>query len=179
MAEEKQNGHWITLENGAHLFIKKGQTIEDALDKLDDEEQKDYEVMSAREYGEKYSVKEYSKKPNEHKAKQFEIIQKNNPMKDDYHVGIRSEDDIKTFDEVIDDDESFFWGDFSQEDAKEALKNGKITIYSSYPIKQGTFVSTSKNQAKDYAGGGQIYSLTVPLEQVAWINGDEGQFAKV
>lgn len=113
------------------------------------------------------------------KKKQLEIIQKENPAPDDYHTWIRSQDDIKTFDEVIDDDESFVWGDFSKEDAKRALENGYITIYSSQPIKNGVFVSTSKNQVSDYAGSGKIYQKQVSLQEVAWINGDEGQYAKL
>ncbi len=124
------------------------------------------------------------KEKNKYKAykeKQLEIINNTNPMLDDYHVGIRSIEDIKTFEEVINDDESFAWGDFSKEDAEKALKSGKITVYSSYPIKQGTFVSTSKIQAEEYAGGigSKIYQKTIPLNQVAWINGDEGQYAKI
>lgn len=115
------------------------------------------------------------------KGKQLEIIKKTNPMLDDYHVGIRTVEDIKTFDEVINDKESFAWGDFSKEDAEKALKTGRITIYSSYPIEQGTFVSTSKIQAEEYAGGknGKVYSKTVPIEEIAWINGDEGQYANI
>lgn len=115
----------------------------------------------------------------EEKREQFEIIQKNNPMQDDYHVGIRSPKDIKTWEEAMKDDESFSWGDFSKEDAERALKSGEITIYSSYDIKQGTFVSTSKVQAEEYAGGKKVYEKTVKLNEVAWINGDEGQYAKV
>lgn len=88
-----------------------------------------------------------------HKRKQLEIIKKTNPIMDDYHVGIRTVEDIKTFGEVISDEESFAWGDFTKEDAKKALEEGKITVYSSYPINQGTFVSTSKVQAEEYAGG--------------------------
>lgn len=116
-----------------------------------------------------------------YKGKQLEIIQNTNPMLDDYHTGIRSVEDIKTFDEVLNDEESFAWGDFTKEDAERSLKSGKITIYSSYPIKQGTFVSTSKIQAEEYAGGkgNKVYSKTIPLEDVAWINGDEGQYANV
>ena len=36
-------------------------------------------------------------------------------------------------------------------------------------------------QAEEYAGGrnSKVYSKTVPLTDVAWINGDEGQFANV
>ena len=119
------------------------------------------------------------------KQKQFEIVQENNPMYDDYHTGIRSTDDIRTWDEVLAlDDESegqFVWGDFSRADAEQALKNGTITVYSSYPIENGVFVSTSRVQAQEYAGGknGQVYSKTIPLTDVAWINGDEGQYAKV
>lgn len=115
----------------------------------------------------------------DNKSKQLDIIKKYNPMTDDYHVGIRSVDDIKTFKEAMEDDESFYWGDFDREDAEKALEKGYITLYSSKPIEQGVFVSTSKNQAKDYAGGGKIYSMEVPIDKVAWINGDEGQFADI
>lgn len=115
------------------------------------------------------------------KRRQYQIIQNTNPMNDDVHVGIRTPTDIKTFNEVINDEESFVWGDYSKEDAKNDLKKGTVTLYSSYPIKNGTFVSTSKQQAIEYAGGNanKVYSKTVPLNEVAWINGDEGQYAKV
>lgn len=121
------------------------------------------------------------KSASPHKRKQFEIIQKNNPMLDDYHVGIRSPKDIKTFEETLNDKESFAWGDFSREDAKAVAKTGYITVYSSYDIKQGTFVSTSLVQAVEYAGGKKdnIKKAKVKLEDVAWINGDEGQYAKI
>ena len=118
------------------------------------------------------------------KQKQFDIIQSTNPMWDDYHVGIRSADDIRTWEEVLTlDDEregQFVWGDFSREDAMQALEANSITVYSSYPIKNGTFVSTSYIQAREYAGGrpnSKVYSKTILLEHVAWINGDEGQYA--
>lgn len=115
------------------------------------------------------------------KVAQYKIIQENNPMLDDYHVGIRKPSDIKTWDEVLteDDGDSFAWGDFSKADAEKAQKTGKITVYSSYPIRQGVFVSTSRIQAQQYAGGegGKVYSKKIPLSKVAWINGDEGQFA--
>lgn len=122
---------------------------------------------------------------NSLKEKQNEIIQKTNPMLDDYHVGIRSTNDIRTWEEVLklDDDieGQFAWGDYTREEAEEALKNNKITIYSSNPIKNGTFISTSRIQAEEYAGGygSKVYSKEVPLNEVAWINGDEGQYAKV
>ena len=113
------------------------------------------------------------------KQKQLDIIQKSNPMTDDYHTGIRNINDIKTFAEAMNDEESFLYGDFSKEDAEKALKEGKVTVYSSKPIEQGSFVSTSQNMAKDYAGNGKVYSQEVDLNDVAWINGDEGQFAKI
>ena len=110
------------------------------------------------------------------KEKQFAILQKANPMTDDYHVGIRKAEDIKTWAEAMEDEESFVWGDFSREDAQRALEKGSIKVYSSRPIEQGSFISTSYNQARDYAGGGKVYEKTIKLEDAAWINGDEGQF---
>lgn len=116
---------------------------------------------------------------NDLKSKQLEIVKNANPMTDNYHVGIRSAADIKTFEEAMKDGESFFYGDFDITDAEKALKSGEITVYSSKPIEQGGFVSTSQNMARDYAGGGKVYSKKVKLDDVAWINGDEGQYAKV
>lgn len=113
------------------------------------------------------------------KEAQLDLINRTNPMFDDYHTGIRKTSDIKTWKEAIQDDESFMWGDFSQKQAEDALKKGKITVYSSHPIEDGGFLSTSKNQARDYAGGGKIYEKEVPLEDVAWISGDEGQYAPI
>lgn len=112
---------------------------------------------------------------------QFRIIQETNPMFNDTSVGIRSPKEILTFAETLEDNGSFNWGDFSREDAKRALKRGTITVYSSYPIKNGVFVSTSYRQALDYAAGepSGVHSRKVALDSVAWINGDEGQYAKV
>lgn len=111
------------------------------------------------------------------KRKQFEIIQKSNPMRDDYHTGIRSPEDIKTAKEAFGEDE-FIYPDFTKEDADKALKSGKITIYSSKPIKEGGFISPSKRMAQDYSGGGEVYSQIVGVDDVAWIDSSEGQLAK-
>ena len=92
----------------------------------------------------------------ENKQKQLNIIQENNKMQDDYHTGIRNIEDIKTFEEAIHDNESFVYGDYSFEDAQKDLERGKVTVYSSKPITQGGFVSTSKNMAQDYAGNANI-----------------------
>ena len=137
------------------------------------------EKQAAKVKQEKISVEKSDATP--HKNAQFDIIQQTNPMYDEFHTGIRSPADIKTFAEVVDDAESFNWGDFTREDAKAALEAGKIRIYSSYAIKNGVFVSTSYKQALDYAAGNakSVHSRTVALDSVAWINGDEGQYARV
>lgn len=152
---------------------------------------KDYEY-DPEKYKEKFKKKLEKKAKEEslkndianttpHKRAQYYIIQKTNPMWDDYHLGIRSPKDIKTFQEVVDEGEGFEWGDFDLDDAKKALKKGTIRVYSSYAIKNGTFVSTSYQQALQYAGMNpqNVHSRVVALDSVAWINGDEGQYAKV
>ena len=112
---------------------------------------------------------------------QYKIIQETNPMWDEYHTGIRSPKEIKTFAEVAEDPDSFTWGDFTREDARKALRDGTVRVYSSYAIKNGVFVSTSYQQALEYAGNdpARVHSRVVALDSVAWINGDEGQYAKV
>ncbi len=161
--EEYQKAEQIKREQAQKEYEQRQKEKE--LEKIEQQQQLEKEIQES----------------NPTKRAQYEIIQKTNPMLDDYHTGIRSPKDIKTFNEVINDEESFAWGDFSKEDAQNALEQGKITIYSSYPIENGTFVSTSKVQAEDYAGGKgkKVYSKEVPLGEVAWINGDEGQYAKV
>ena len=118
-----------------------------------------------------------------HKQAQFDLLQKTNPMLDDYHTGIRKPEEIKTLQEVIkhhDPDEDFAYPDFELKDAQKAMDNGKITIYSSYPIKEGVFVSPSKMMAQDYAGGrGEVYSKEVDLKDIGWINSDEGNYLPV
>lgn len=120
------------------------------------------------------------------KQKQLDVINRTNPAHDDYHTWIRTTDDIKTLQEAVDEvkaeDADYnlsAYPDVSDDMINEALQSGKITIYSSKPIKEGVFVSPSQMQAKDYAGGGRIYSKQVPINDVAWINTDEGMFAPV
>ena len=50
-------------------------------------------------------------------------------MFDDLHVGIRSPKDIKTWEEVMQGEESFTWGDFSREDAEKAGINKEMFKY--------------------------------------------------
>lgn len=119
------------------------------------------------------------------KEKQLNIILKNNPVNDDYHTWIRNIKDIKTFEETLKDpdwsdyvDEGFN-PDFTGDMVKEALNKGKITVYSSYPIEQGIFVSPSKMEAESYSGNGKVYSKDVNLTDVAWIDPTQGQYAKI
>ena len=126
---------------------------------------------------------------NAHKQAQLEIVTRENPMLDDYHTGIRTVGDIKTFAEAMEEAQNDAkkyeydkWSSYPDEDnelLQDALDSGKITIYSSKPIVNGNFVTPSRMQAQDYAGGGKVYEKTVPITDVAWINVDEGQYAKV
>ena len=139
---------------------------------------------TSKEKGEKFSLRE-------DKQKQLDIINVTNPMLDDYHTGIRNVEDIKTFAEAMDearkDAEKYEydeWSSYPDEDnemLQDALNSGVITIYSSKPIVNGNFVTPSRMQAEDYAGGrgNKVYEKTVPVTDVAWINVEEGQYAKV
>ncbi|GEM_PF-3099288 len=123
-------------------------------------------------------VEKLQKEP--HKKKQLDIVTKANVMFDDYHTGIRTIDDIKTFAEAVEYGEGMdMYPDFTEDDAREALKSGEITVYSSKPIENGVFVSASRMEAEDYAGGGKVYEKRVPLTDVAWLFANEGQYAEV
>lgn len=137
----------------------------------------------------RFSLKSMMDKPEGWKQAQLDIILKTNPMLDDYHTGIRKVEDIKTLGESVEearseaekygDDEWSAYPDITNDMLQNALETGEITIYSSKRIKNGVFVTPSYMQASDYAGGGNVYEKTVPLTDVAWINTDEGQYAKV
>lgn len=123
---------------------------------------------------------------NSNKKTQLNIINATNPAPDTYHTWIRSEYDIKTPNEIysnaLHDNEGnenvSLTDDWSLPKWKEAIQKGNITVYSSYPIKNGVFVSPSKQEAMQYSGSGKVYSMNVPLSQVAWIDELQGQFAK-
>jgi len=142
-------------------------------------------LTEEKELKKQQEIEEINKKSTPFKEKQFKLLQKANPMLDDYHTGIRQPGEIMTWQEAMQDaektEEGYSWGDFSKEDAQKALDSKKITIYSSYPIKNGVFVSTSLAQAQMYAGGegSRVYSKTINPDFVAWINVDEGQYANV
>lgn len=117
------------------------------------------------------------------KQKQLEIIQNNNPVQDDYHTWIRNINDIKTLEETLNDrdwsDYDEFNPDLTRNDIQNAINKGKITVYSSYPIGQGIFVSPSRMEAESYSSDGKVYSKEVNIDDVAWIDPTQGQYAKV
>jgi len=119
-------------------------------------------------------------------VKQAELINKYNPANDNYHTWIRNADDIYDFEDTLKPpqfDPDFIGNDFdpsySWDMAQDALQNGEIEVFSSYPIKKGIFVTPSSMEAASYSGTGKIYSKIVPLRDVAWIDPTQGQYAPV
>lgn len=127
----------------------------------------------------KYSISE-----EDLKEKQLEVVLKANPAFKT-STWIRSKDDILTFEEALNSDDyvdykgEAFDPSYPYSIAEKALKTGKITVYSSYPIEQGVFVSPSRMEVESYSGTGKVYSKTVDLTDVAWIDPTQGQYAKV
>ena len=115
------------------------------------------------------------------KKKQLEIIEKVNPAPNTYSAWVRSVEDIKTLSETLEDSE---WADYdefnpdlSRDMIEEAIESGQITVYSSYPIEQGVFVSPSYMEAESYSGTGKVYEKTVNIEDVAWLDPTQGMYA--
>ncbi len=124
-----------------------------------------------------------------HKNEQNAVIQRVNPMEDDYHTGVRGVEDIRTLREAIAEaraegeeggwDALSSYPDVSNAMLEAVLRSGRVRVYSSKPIEAGVFVTPSRMQAEDYAGGGKVYSKEVSVDDVAWLNTDEGQLADV
>ena len=133
----------------------------------------------------KYSLSDKANNEEELKEKQYKIIESVNPAEDEYHTWIRNSEDIKTFEETLNDPdwidyrEEGFDPDYTGDMINDALKTGEIMVYSSYPIEMGTFVSPSKMEAETYSGNGKIYSKKVNLTDIAWIDPTQGQYAKI
>ena len=107
------------------------------------------------------------------------IVKDNNPVGDDYHAWIRNENDIKTFKQAYDDDGGGDLApDFTEAMAKKAIDSGEITVYSSRPVKAGSFVTPSKMEAKSYAGSGEIYEEKLKLKDVSWLDALQGQVTR-
>ena len=117
------------------------------------------------------------------KQLQLNIILSINPCNDDYHTWIRTLEDIKTLDETLNDEDYLgydnFTEDLTRKDLETAMMTGKIRVYSSYEIKNGTFVSPSYQIAKSYSGTGRVHSKLVDINDIAWIDVTEGMYAKV
>lgn len=117
-----------------------------------------------------------------HKERQWDVIRKTNPAGNDFSTWIRSADEIKSFEEAVADPEwdyDAYNPDYSRQMAQEAISSGEITVYSSYPIEQGVFVTPSRMEAESYSADGKVYSATVPLSSVAWIDPTQGMVAEV
>lgn len=116
------------------------------------------------------------------KQKQLDIINKVNPAPNTYSTWIRSVDDIKTLAETLEDsdwaDADEFNPDLTREMIEDAIEKGEIKVYSSYPIKQGVFVSPSYMEAESYSGDGNVYSKNVSVDDVAWIDPTQGMYVK-
>lgn len=118
------------------------------------------------------------------KAQKLDIIKKNNIANDDYHTWIRNEKDILNFKDArkytLDDiGEVSSYPDVTKDLLDDAEKSGKIKVYSSKPFSLGGFVSPSKMQAMDYAGNGKVYEGIFDIDDIAWINADEGQLVRI
>ena len=117
------------------------------------------------------------------KEYQLEVINRYNPMLDDVHTGIRSVEDIQSFEEMYEQAKKDYeeYGDMVYPDMdmnmlENALETGYIRVYSSNRISPGAFVTPSRMNAEDYSGGGDVYSEMVPVNDVAWIDQSEGQY---
>lgn len=121
----------------------------------------------------------------ERKQRQVEIILKNNPHDDALgeHTWIRGAEDVHTFEEGLSEDGiedgDGVTPDYTADMIAEAKRTGEITVYSSHPIKAGTFVTPSAMEARSYAGSGPIYSQTIRTDDVAWLDSIQGQYAPV
>ncbi|MBE6587988.1 MAG: hypothetical protein E7647_06200 [Ruminococcaceae bacterium] len=117
------------------------------------------------------------------KQLQLEIINENNPAPNTYNTWVRSVDDILTFEEALNDSDYEGYDDFTPDYdrgmAEEAIRTGKATVYSSYPIEPGVFVSMSRMEAASYSGNGKVYSKQISINDVAWLDPTQGQYAKV
>lgn len=109
------------------------------------------------------------------KQAQFDRLQAVNPMRDNYHTGIRAPKDIATLQEAInsatDIDPEY------KALLQKALNDDSITVYSSYPIEEGVFTTPIKSMAQDYAGpNNQVYSKTISPNDIAWIDNEQGNY---
>ncbi len=123
-----------------------------------------------------------TKRDTDRKQSQFDVINAANPAPNSYSTWIRTVEDIKTLSETLDDpdwDYDEFNPDLTRADIQKAIRNGEITIYSSKPIENGVFVTPSRMEAENYSVDSKVYEKVVSIDDVAWIDPTQGQYAKV
>ena len=111
MAENNTEGRWVTLDNGVHLFIKKGQTLDDAIEKL--------ETGTSNEELKKKSFDEATKAIKEKKA----LIEKNEKDPNVIKYSNRKEF-IKEFNEKHGTDYYFDGEDAVDENGRDIINLG-------------------------------------------------------
>lgn len=167
----KKNRSLATTPSGDNSFSQTSKTLSGTTS-IDTVSQNDTVVNSSNMQDEpEKSLKEA----------QFDVIKASNPAKDEYHTWIRSADEILTLEEAVNNSDWIGYEnynpDYTATMAKEAIKNGKITVYSSNPIENGVFVSPSKMEAQSYSGNGRVYKLRANIDDIAWIDPTQGQYA--
>lgn len=162
-------------------LYKNGENVEYQKEDLSQVNPQLYEWLTI--INDKSSVDSISNSTENVKQKQLEIIEKVNPAPNTYNTWIRKVEDIKTLAETLEDsdwaDGDEFNPDLTRGMIEEAIESGEITVYSSYPIGQGVFVSPSYMEAASYSGDGNVYEKTVSIKDVAWIDPTQGMYAKI
>ena len=191
--EQQEQNYTKIKETVAALFSGEGSPIRTILTGNVQENVRKSKYVGARNEGDKQSqTREYDRSdlfeerivPTEtdsiiaHKQRQLEIILEHNPMLNGEQLGVRELTDIKTLQEAV-GEEVVTAPDFTEADLQRAVETGRVTVYSSKEIKQGTFVTPSRMEAESYAGGEQVYSKSVLIRDVAWLDTIEGQLAEV
>ena len=122
---------------------------------------------------------------NDVRQKQWEIIQKTNPKEEGTNsTWVDKPEDAKTFYEVNHKDSDYpfnenYSDDWTVKDKMNVEATGKITVYSSYPIEDGNWVTPSKEEGLSYAGSGKLYSVTMDPRDIAWVDAGQGQVAHI
>lgn len=122
---------------------------------------------------------------NDVRQKQWEIIQKTNPKEEGTNsTWVDKPEDAKTFYEVNHKDSDYpfnenYSDDWTVKDKMNVEATGKITVYSSYPIEDGNWVTPSKEEGLSYAGSGKLYSATMDPRDIAWVDAGQGQVAHI
>lgn len=127
----------------------------------------------------------YSLRIEDRKKEQFEIINESNRMRNDSRAGILNADNILSFREAIDiakadnNGKISSYPDVPNSVFDKAMRSGFITVYGSEPIENGVFVTPSMIGARMDSDDGKVFSKVVSINDVAWLNSDEGQFADI